>query len=198
MHCIIFRYILPALSKHQVVFIKVDQLCLCNRFLDTRIQVVVVYTDLSKTFDWIYHETLLQKFDIHKYFLHSLFLNWVIGDYLLIILNIIHGFFLLSGTPQGSILRSLFFDIYINDIYKSIVDNFLCVKDLKLLRSLSSDVDCEVLLNGIHAVSKWYWTNKCYWISINFKLCRFLGNYYNFFNYEIESKYFQIWLSIIM
>jgi hypothetical protein len=61
------------------------------------------------------------------------------------------------GVPQGSTLRPLIFNVFINDICDSI-HNSLCLlfsDDLHIYRSISNVDDCKLLQHDIDSVQNW-------------------------------------------
>ena len=70
---------------------------------------------------------------------------------------------MLSGVPQGSILGSLFFVLFINDIYENIEANTniaLYADDTKIWREINSNNDCNILQKDIDTLYTWSKNNK--------------------------------------
>ena len=83
----------------------------------------------------------------------------------------------LSGVPQGSILRLLLFIIYINDIPERITHStaLMFADDAKLLRRISSFNDRQLLQEDLTSIEGWchQWhlnlnANKCVALEISF------------------------------
>ena len=102
-----------------------------------------------------------------------------------------------SGVPQGSILGTLLFVLFINDIYEQISPGTsitLYADDTKIWRRILSYADCEILNRDIDALYKWATTNK---MKFHHKKCKVLSvslkrpNYYilpfDRFSYELNN-----------
>ena len=86
----------------------------------------------------------------------------------------------LSGVPQGSVLGSILFFIYINDIIDNLNSQaYLFADDMKLYRRINNDTDYNVLQSDINKVDEWtrLWLLKlnpakckCMTLSINKKV----------------------------
>jgi hypothetical protein len=66
-------------------------------------------------------------------------------------------FEVLSGVPQGSVLRPLLFNMFINDISDAVVHSkyLLVADDVKIYRAVKSRQDCDLLQSDINSVQGW-------------------------------------------
>lgn len=133
--------------------------------------VIGVFMDLSKAFDSLSHDILLQK--MQHYGIKGLSLKWF-QSYLLhrqqfTVYNSHNSSFgnINTGVPQGSILGPLLFLIYINDIVNSCheCDCILYADDTSLLAS-HNDIEAlvESLNTSLAHISAWF---KCNKLSLN-------------------------------
>ena len=135
--------------------------------LDTGTTPINVYLDLSKAFDTLDHNILLHKLKYYGLRLFERYLNerqqYVDFDGTPSNYNRI-----LTGVQQGSILGTLLFIIYINDIaHSSKHFNFICyADDTTLCSTLKVNTDATQLNMELNNVSRWLNLNK---LSLNVK-----------------------------
>ena len=120
--------------------------------LDKNKKVRVVFGDISKAFNRVWHAGLLAKLnstgvtgDLNKWFS-----SYLAGRKQRVVLDNINSDFLLikAGVPQGSVLGPLLFLLYINDI----ADNLQCrislfANDNIIFTSADTMEDCTNALN---------------------------------------------------
>ena len=157
------------LSQHQSGFTRRDStinqlLFITNEIskaLDDGLEVRVVFFDISKAFDRVWHKGLLYK--IEKLGIMGDWLNWI-KSYLLdrkqkvinngkesISLNIN------AGVPQGSILGPLFFLIFINDIVQEIGCSIKLFADDTSIYIIVEDPNtgAQILNDNLNKVHTW-------------------------------------------
>ena len=133
---------------------------LCTSF-DKGITTQVVYLDISKAFDRVWHQGLLLKlkaagirgklFEIFKDYLSNLYQSVVVKGQKSVLKCIP------AGVPQGSVLGPLLFRIYINDIVNEIESTIkLFADDTSLSLALSdSDICAEILNSDLDKIKNW-------------------------------------------
>ncbi|CAM4470707.1 unnamed protein product [Lepidochelys olivacea] len=128
-----------------------------------------VYLDFQKAFDKVLHQRLVCKLSCHG--IRGKILTWIenwikdreqrVG---------INGKFsewrgVTSGVPQGSVLRPILFNLFINNLEKgvnSVVAKF--ADDTKLLKIVKTKADCEELQKDLTKLRDWAtkWQMKFY------------------------------------
>jgi hypothetical protein len=141
---------------------------------NNRIGTDAVYTDLSKAFDSLSHPKLLHK--LSAYGLDIGTVEWIksfiCGRQQRVVVNSAYSSWLecTSGVPEGSVLGPLLFLIYINDL-PSVVQHshmLLYADDAKILKSITSRLDCILLQIDLDAIGSWC---KTWQLTLNIAKC---------------------------
>lgn len=191
-----FIYMRNRITEYQHGFMKgrstiTNLFCLTQYISDSadaNSQVDVIFTDFSKAFDRLDHNTLLKKLDIVGF---STSLLTFFDSYLRKRKQFVQysghqslEITALSGVPQGSILGPLFFNIFINDIVRDLqVECLLYADDLKLFTRINNKQDCLRLQSALHKISDWCTLNN---LPLNAAKCNAMtfSNKLNIFIYE--------------
>ena len=146
--------------------------------IDRKKFMIGIFVDLSKAFDTLNHNILLQK-------LISYGIRGSVNDWFRSYLEDREQFVLLNdvssnkrkittGVPQGSILGPLLFLVYINDICKSsdLLRFILYADDTNIFYSCESvDQLCDVVNRELQGVVQWFKANR---LSVNLKKTNFV------------------------
>ena len=164
-HCIKNKLLSPKNSGFKKGDGAINQmLCITDsiyKALDSGNDVAMVYLDISKAFDKVWHKGLLYK--LQCFGVGGYLLRWI-GNYLSnrhqrVVLNGQESSILFSnaGVPQGSILGPLLFLVFINDIEVSINANmFIFADDVTLAKAYDVVSEAESCLNSdLDTISKW-------------------------------------------
>ena len=129
--------------------------------LDQGKDICMVFLDISKAFDRVYHEGLLvklQMFGIDGPLL-LWFRSYLIGRKQRVVINGQHSSWLTTtaGVPQGSILGPLLFLVFVNDLVDRLQTNpFLFADDTSLLEILDSlDISLTTVNNDLRFLTQW-------------------------------------------
>ena len=124
---------------------------ICQTF-DNNQYACMVFCDVSKAFDRVWHKGLL--FKLKEYGINGALLNWI-SDYLdnrkqKVVIKSCHSNtkLITAGVPQGSVLGPLLFLIYVNDRSDRLLSlTRLFADDSSLFYSASSIQDIEGIIN---------------------------------------------------
>jgi len=130
--------------------------------LDIGGDVDVVYLDLAKAFDSVPNNRLLLK--LEYYGVKGTLLEWM-KDFLIGRRQLVmvagsrtgsHWAPVLSGVPQGSVLRPLLFISYINDMPETVSSFiYMYADDTKVVREVTTGRDCEELQADLDSIQHW-------------------------------------------
>ena len=187
-----YKRLISFLKKHNILYdyqfgfrenhsTDMALICLMEKLakaLDSNEIVIGLFLDLSKAFDTVNHEILLDK--LNFYGIRGIALEWF-RSYLsnrsqYVSYNSTNSNYkiIICGVLQGSILGPLLFLLYVNDLYNiskelffilfaDDTNVFLSHKDAKYLNDLMN--------NELKKVSKWFKVNK---LSVNIKKTKFM------------------------
>ena len=132
-----------------------------GRALDQGKEIRVVFCDISKAFDRVWHRGLVHKLEVIG--IKGQLLNWI-GNYLSerkqrVVINNTNSDWcdIKAGVPQGSILGPLFFLVYINDIITDIQSNIkLFADDTSLYLIVEDPIHTATILNNdLDKIHEW-------------------------------------------
>lgn len=148
-----------------------------SNFLHTSImkgrQADAIYTDFEKAFDKINHYKMYDKLLAYNIDpgLAAWLLSYMVGRQHCLALNGAHSsnFESTSGLPQGGIISSALFLLYINDLSKKLtVPHLMYADDLKLFMQVRSERDCMLIQENLDVLNDWC---RCNDININIGKC---------------------------
>ena len=141
--------------------------------LNKRSQVDVAVLDFAKAFDKVPHHRLIKKLEYYnldtnvvgwiKSFLSQKTQSVVVDGHTSATAPV------LSGVPQGTVLGSLLFLIFINDIAANVNSSIrLFVDDCLVYRETQKKEDCELLQKDLDVLVAW---SKTWGMAFNVKKC---------------------------
>lgn len=158
---ILYKYQSGFLPNHSTTFQLIDiYQHICQTFDNNQFSCMI-FCDVSKAFDRVWHKGLIFKLKQHG--INGALLNWL-SDYLnnrkqkVVIKSCISSQKTVNaGVPQGSVLGPLLFLIYVNDISDSLLSlTRLFADDTSLFYSASSLNDIEGIVNhDLLVLSAW-------------------------------------------
>lgn len=162
--------------------------------MSSKCQVDSIYTDLSKAFDKVNHELLLNK--LHKFGIGGSLYKWI-SSYLIKRLLAVkidgtfsYKFTATSGVPQGSHLGPILFLLFVNDVLYIFndVQVLMFADDLKLFKAIRNINDCHILFNNLLKFIMWCHDNR---LQLNVSKCQIMRFYRVknpiFFDYSINN-----------
>ena len=158
---LLYKYQSGFVPGHSTTFQLIDIYHhICQSF-DTKQYSCMIFCDISKAFDRVWHKGLL--FKLKQNGIDGVLLDWV-ADYLTnrkqcVILNSTASDYkdVQAGVPQGSVLGPLLFLVYVNDIAAQLLSlTRLFADDSSLFFSCSNIKDIEGILNhDLMIISAW-------------------------------------------
>ena len=119
-----------------------------------------IYLDYAKAFDTVPHKLLLSK--LSGFSIGGKLLKWIAafleGRRQRVIVNGSRSSWtrVTSGIPQGSVLGSLLFVCYVNDMPENITSTaYMFADDTKVYRNIKTHIDREVLQSGLSRLEDW-------------------------------------------
>ena len=146
---------------HSTVYQLIDiynQIC---KSFDEKLSTCIVFCDISKAFDRVWHKGLL--FKLKQCGIHGILLRWIESYLDARNQNVIVGSSSSklkcnkAGVPQGSVLGPLLFLIYVNDIADNLLSVTRLFADDSSLAVTAPDTDTieRILNNDLETISQW-------------------------------------------
>ena len=160
-HNLIYKNQSGFLPGHSTVFQLIDiyhQIC---KAFDDKQSTCIVFCDISKAFDRVWHAGLLHK--LRQYGITGKLNDWIRSYLCNRMQRVFVGSsfsktrYLNAGVPQGSVLGPLLFLLYVNDISETLISTTRLFADDSSLSVSSSDINIiETSLNSdLQKLSAW-------------------------------------------
>lgn len=158
-------------------------------------QIDSIYTDFAKAFDKVNHRILLRK--LNQFPINNCIKAWIYSFLTnrtqIVCINgtqsrPIHP---TSSVPQGCVLSTLLFSLFINDLSVDLLCHILLfADDVKIFMKIKSINDCYKLQRDINVLANWCNTN-CLHLNINkcsiISFTRRKDVRFQYFNYTINN-----------
>ena len=123
-------------------------------------QTDVIIMDFAKAFDKVPHRRLLYKLDYYgiRGSTHKWITSWLSERSQKVVLDgqASDPVPVLSGVPQGSVLGSVLFLIFINNLPENVRSSVrLFADDCVLYRNIESPMDCQILQDDLNSLAQW-------------------------------------------
>ena len=146
-----------------------------TKAIDQGYQTDVTFLDFSRAFDSVSHSLLICKLDHNGIKGHLLrwFTSYLYERHQRVVIDGKHSNWLpvTSGIPQGSLLGTALFVLFINDMPSAVSDNTtlaLFADDAKCFRTIRSPLDCGQFQRDIDTLVEWSYAWK---LAFNFDQC---------------------------
>ena len=134
--------------------------------LNNKSKVDVIYFDFAKAFDSVSHDLILKK-SKHEYKVDGLMVRFIKsylqGRQQQVVIGGVASSQVKSGLPQGSILGTLLFVLFINGMFECVsqkTDIALYADDTKIWREIKISEDKFILQSDIDKLFEWSNRNK--------------------------------------
>ena len=161
MYNLLYKYQPGFIPGHSTSFQLIDIYHHIGQTFDSKQISCMVFCDISKAFDRVWHKGLL--FKLKQNGIEGALLEWLSSyfsnrkQYVVLNSSFSEIKYVLAGVPQGSVLGPLLFLIYVNDIVEQLLSlTRLYADDSSLFESASNIRDIEGILNHYLAIiCKW-------------------------------------------